>query len=126
MVQHPTILLVDSDLKRTVPIARTLQRNEFRVFPVNSPEDALKLCRSKHFAVDLVITRLVLTPMSGFDFAEIIEEEKLPIKVLLISHYGQDLLHSLPQFARFADRFISSQASDEEILDRVQQALLLR
>jgi DNA-binding response OmpR family regulator len=115
----PLVLIVDSEPGRSEPIARALSQSGFLTITLNSASDALDLCRDPRYRVDLVLTRIILGAMSGFDLAETIEEEGLPAKILLISHHKKELLRSIPRFAKFRDRFIHSPASDEEIQTRV-------
>jgi two-component SAPR family response regulator len=119
----PLILIVDSETDRSVPIAQTLLRNGFLTMSMQSASDALDACRNPTFKVDLVLSRIVLGAMSGFDLGETIEEEQLPVKFLLISHHDKDLLGAIPRFTRFRDRFVQNPVSDEEILVRIRREL---
>ena len=119
----PLVLIVDSEAGRSDAIAKVLSRNGFLTMTLQSATDALDTCRNTSFKVDLVLSRIVLGAMSGFDLGETIEEEHLPVKFLLISHHKLDLLRSIPRFARFRDRFVQNPVSEEEILIRVRREL---
>lgn len=117
------ILIVDSESDRADAIANVLSRNGFLTMTRASASDALDMCRNKSFKVDLVLSRIALGAMSGFDLGEIIEEERLPVKFLLISHHEKDLLRAIPRFNRFCDRFVQNPVTDNEILIRVRREL---
>ena len=123
---QPTILIVDSDLSRAAPITEALSYEGFRIMPLTSAADALTLCRSKRFPVDLVVTNIAATPACGLQVAETIEREQLPIQVLFTSHLKKETLINLPQFQKFSDKLIENPTSIDELRTRVYHALKLQ
>src|SRR5882757_9438834 len=124
MPQNPfRILLVDYDPDRAAPIARALSNSGASISVIPSAADALEMCRNPEQRVDLVLTRIVLEPMTGLDLAEAIESEKLTAKVLLISHYRREILCASDRFRKLSQNFIQDPASSEEIRSRITTAL---
>jgi two-component system, NarL family, nitrate/nitrite response regulator NarL len=120
------ILIVDYDPGRAAQIAQALADCGAIIAVLPSAGDALEMCRNPAERVDLVLTRIVLEPMTGLDLAEAIERENLPAKVLLISHYRREILCTSDRFRKLSRSFIQDPASREQIRARVITALGVR
>ncbi|MBK9430080.1 MAG: response regulator [Elusimicrobia bacterium] len=71
--------------------ARVLRQGGYRVTEAANGEEALRLTEDPNFAVDLLITDVVMHGLSGPDLAKILTEKRPGVKVVYISGYmGED------------------------------------
>ena len=78
-----------------------LERLQHRVTVAASAEDALRLLREEHLAVDLLLTDIVMPGLSGLQLAEVVRREFPDIRVLFMSAYpgdGERGAHDTPAY----------------------------
>jgi two-component system cell cycle sensor histidine kinase/response regulator CckA len=85
------VLLAEDDRAVRVMAARVLRQGGYRVTEAANGEEALRLTEDPNFAVDLLITDVVMHGLSGPDLAKILTEKRPGVKVVYISGYmGED------------------------------------
>ncbi|HUR33130.1 MAG TPA: PAS domain S-box protein [Vicinamibacterales bacterium] len=123
-VEHGTgTLLVteDEDTVRTL-VRRVLERAGYLVLTADTPDEALRLCRSHEGPIDLLLTDVVMPQMSGTRLAEQARALRPAMRVLFMSGYsGQDI--STRGLQDGAERFLQKPFSAGALSEAVRSAL---
>jgi PAS domain S-box-containing protein len=85
-----TILLVEDDEVVRSVVARVLRRSGFTVIQANNGRDAIALYKVDGFAIDLVITDVVMPQMGGTELAAAIKSINPHARILFTSGYTED------------------------------------
>jgi CheY-like chemotaxis protein len=85
---NETVLLVEDDEEVRTVTAQVLEVAGYRVLAANSFAEAWSMYQTSGVPVDLLLTDLVLTDMSGVELAECIAATKRGTAVLYMSGYG--------------------------------------
>lgn len=83
---HTRILVVDDERTIADTLALILKQTNYDARAAYSAEEAVELCGS--FAPDVVLSDVVMGPMSGFDLAIYIAEQYPGCKVILMSGHS--------------------------------------
>ena len=97
-----TVLLVE-DQDEVRRVARTiLERFGYRVVEASDAGEALGLARQEQFAIDLLLTDVVMPGMDGRQLADRVLEARPGLKVLFMSGYTDDVIlhHGVLEFQR--------------------------
>jgi DNA-binding response OmpR family regulator len=79
------VLVVDDEEPVRVMLGSLLRMNGFRVLLAGTSTDALRICARITRPINLLITDIELTELSGFDLAAVLAIERPAIPVLFIS-----------------------------------------
>ncbi len=115
------LLVEDEDAVRRVA-QRALERNGYTVVAVSNGKEALDIIRQHEGALDLVVTDLVMPEMGGYRLCEVLRDEGVTVKCLLMSgfsevdrHERHQLEHELP--------FLQKPWTVEGLLRKVREVL---
>ncbi len=89
-----TILLVEDEEEVRTMIREILQRNGYKVLDARSPGDAILLCEQYTGMIHLMLTDVVMPMMSGRELAERLVLWHPETKVLYMSGYTDEKVHS--------------------------------
>lgn len=84
----PTVLVIEDDTVLLALIANTLQVDGYVVHTAADSVNACAILRDSGPAIDLVLTDVEVTPLSGLEVAKRIKQSGLPIPVLFMSGYS--------------------------------------
>jgi len=87
-----TILLVDDEESLRTVIVDLLSHLGYRTLSAASGHDALDLAREYPGKIDLLLTDVVMHPVSGPDLAETLMRSRPEMKVIFISGYANPSL----------------------------------
>ncbi|MFT5679836.1 MAG: signal transduction histidine kinase/DNA-binding response OmpR family regulator [Myxococcota bacterium] len=85
-----TILLVEDEEELLEITQRMLLRRGFRVLTATSGEEALSIFSEKGSSIDLLLTDVSMSGMSGFELASQLKEQCPTLPVMLISGFYQN------------------------------------
>jgi len=92
---HETILLVEDEEGVRRLVRDIINRQGYKVLEASSGEEALKVVEKHTGGIDLLLTDLVLSQMSGRELSERMRAERKELKVLFMSGYTDDaVLHA--------------------------------
>ncbi len=120
-----TILLVeDEDSVRSLT-RRLLQNFGYTVHEAASGPAALKLCRSKSFQIDLLLTDIIMPEgVTGRELAEQLRADNPKLKVVFTSGYSGEVLGHDTEFVRqSSSRFVAKPCSPQILLQTIRQYL---
>lgn len=89
---NQTILLVEDEPAVLKLVARTLERQGYRVLTADGPECAIAQARDCDSAIDLVVSDIVMPTMNGKDVVAQVKQYHPDIRVLFMSGYSDDIL----------------------------------
>jgi two-component system cell cycle sensor histidine kinase/response regulator CckA len=115
------ILLVEDFRPLLLGMQNVLESSRYRVFPVNTPAEALLLA-SNGTSIHLLITRLMMPGMTGPELAARIRWHKPGLAVLYMSDDSLPWRRETLE-AEIRDSLLPDPFSDEVLLDRVRAAL---
>jgi two-component system cell cycle sensor histidine kinase/response regulator CckA len=84
-----TILVVDDEENVRDAVSRILARVGYTVLSAAGGEEALELLRETRHRVDLLLTDVVMTGLTGVELASIAQKENPSIAVLFMSGYNE-------------------------------------
>ena len=115
----PSVLLVEDDAAIAAPLARALEREDFRVTLVESGVEAINLARGD---VDLVLLDLTLPDIDGLDVCRAIRQadRRLPVVILTARTDEADVVIGLDAGA---DDYVTKPFRLAELLARVRVRL---
>jgi DNA-binding NtrC family response regulator len=87
-VGHETILVVEDEPSIRLIVSRMLSRLGYTVHEAANGEEAMGLLLSLGFAVDLVITDVVMPRMGGPDFVRTLREHRPGMRVVFMTGYA--------------------------------------
>jgi len=117
----PSVLLVEDDAAIAAPLARALEREDFRVTLVESGVEAIGLARGN---IDLVLLDLTLPDIDGLDVCRAIRQtdRRLPVVILTARTDEADVVIGLDAGA---DDYVTKPFRLAELLARVRVRLRL-
>jgi len=125
---HETILLVEDEEGVRRLVRDIIRRQGYQVLEAASGEEALKVVERHGAGIQLLLTDLVLSQMSGRELSERLRAQRKDLKVLYMSGYTDDaVLHAgmLTRGAGFIQKpFTAAQLSMRmrELLDDVPES----
>jgi hypothetical protein len=84
-VASATILLAEDEVGIRELLARILRHNGFEVLETASAEEALEVARSTPGTIDLLVSDVVMTGMTGGELAATLQAERPELLVVLVS-----------------------------------------
>jgi CheY-like chemotaxis protein len=122
---QPTVLVVDDEVTLRRAMERYLGRNGFDVIGAASALDALAMLEARGWAVDLVVTDMVMPRMGGREFVRRIRARAPQLPVLCISgHMEWEAADDAEPDAPWSrDRLLAKPFPFPEFLQRVREAL---
>ena len=117
----PSVLLVEDDAAIAAPLARALEREDFRVTLVESGVEAIGLARGN---IDLVLLDLTLPDIDGLEVCRAIRQtdRRLPVVILTARTDEADVVIGLDAGA---DDYVTKPFRLAELLARVRVRLRL-
>ena len=91
---NETILVCEDEAGIRKLVEAMLVKQGYRVIEAESPERALQLARELPETIHLLLTDVVMPQLSGLDLAQAIAELRPQIKVLYMSGYTDNRVHS--------------------------------
>jgi PAS domain S-box-containing protein len=85
------LLVEDEDTVRRM-IQQVLERQGYEVIVARNGEEAIEVARPRLDRIDLVLTDVVMTGMSGRQLAERLAEQRPGLRVLFMSGYAEDAI----------------------------------
>ncbi|CAN5857252.1 hypothetical protein BH24GEM1_BH24GEM1_00580 [soil metagenome] len=95
MPQQPGVLVVDDEPSVRLFTCRALQREGYRVREASDGAAALRILQQHPREFGLLIADLVMPVMDGGELARRVLRSSMPLPVLLVSGYPQDMLKAL-------------------------------
>lgn len=116
------ILVVDDDKSTRKLLKAVLEHENYTVFTAENGEDALQAMEKEH--IDLVVLDIMMPKMDGYEFTELLRENRNNLPILMIS------AKQLPKdkhkgFLVGTDDYMTKPIDEEEMLLRIK-ALLRR
>jgi PAS domain S-box-containing protein len=118
--RNETILVVEDEPALRGAVRRGLLAVGYHVLAAASAEEALRLCDAADHRVDLVITDVVMPGGNGVELARSVEERCPTARVLFVSGYTDDTIHSLDVIG---PRLLRKPFDMQTLLERVRGAL---
>ena len=87
-----TVMLVEDDDMVRLMTQSMLKRIGHEVISVDSPINALSLCKTNDRRIDLLLTDVVMPEMNGPELRDRIQNERSDIKVLFMSGYTSNVI----------------------------------
>ncbi|MBI4444509.1 MAG: response regulator [Acidobacteria bacterium] len=121
MKGHPRrILIIDDDVAFSSSLQKILSKAGYETVLADSGEQGLQLLTSRMF--DLVITDFRLGSFSGLDVISCIQNQKIPVKILLLTAFGDEKPSKATEQGA-VDARLSKPVKRDEILGRVSLLL---
>ncbi len=89
--RRTTVLLVEDDALVRKAVARMLEELDLDVLQAESAVTARRLFVQEKQRIGILLTDVVLTDASGIELAEVLQERKPSLKVLLMTGYADEL-----------------------------------
>ncbi len=115
------VLLVDDDPAVRKPIEQLLLRSGYQVTPAASAEAAIEVLGTGS-RFDAIVTDIVMTGLSGVQFAALVEARLGPVPVILMSGHNEDAglsVEGLPSHLRFLTKPFAS----DELLTALRELI---
>jgi len=87
------VLLVEDDEQVRRVASSILRRAGYDVFEASNAKEAMRVFEGRSYAVDLLLSDVVMPNGSGFELACDLQEYNPRLKILLMSGYSGELLH---------------------------------
>jgi CheY-like chemotaxis protein len=117
-----TVLTVEDEQPIRELIARMLRGGGHTVFEAASAEEALSMLERSGGGIDLLITDVVMTGLSGFQLARRVREDHPDLPILFLSGYPESDLHRRGMMVKRAE-LLTKPCSQEQLLEKVEQML---
>ncbi|MFY9845280.1 MAG: response regulator [Terriglobales bacterium] len=125
-----TILLVEDEPFVREATCSILQNAGFEVLPAEDGHDAMTVYEEREWAIDLVITDMVLPGRTGEQLAEDLRQRSPELMVLITSGYGNldyDAFEDDHQSNQVAGKsrtyFLAKPYSRKTLIDKIEQML---
>ena len=117
-----TILVVEDDTTVRHLLVETLRGGGYSLLSAASAEEAAQLLKERREPLDLLLTDIVMTGMSGIKLAALVKEQRPETRVILMSGYTDNVLeqHGVRQDDPL---FIQKPLGAQELLTRVRKVL---
>ncbi len=118
-----TILLVDDNDTARDFICETLEFFGYKVLAANSGNGAIKTINQTNYAIDLLITDVVMPGMNGRELAETVKSEKAEIKIIFMSGYTEQTLDQETLSPDLSKNFLRKPISIDTLIHKVREVL---
>lgn len=119
---NETILLVEDEIMILNFCAKILKKLGYRVLKAGSPDQALAIARQQGEAIDLLLTDVIMSQMSGKDLATVLTRNFPTLKTLYMSGYTANVIarHGILEDGIM---FLQKPFSTEALAKKVREAL---
>jgi len=117
-----TIVLVEDEVNVRLVARKFLEKQGYTVLETGHPKEALELCQRDDYAIDLLITDVIMPGMSGRELAEQLTRKYPQLKVLYISGYANDALNQYGVIGS-GIAFLEKPFSSESLARKVRETL---
>jgi len=114
------ILIVDDDVTFCLMLKKLLERHQFQVTTVFSPEDVKRMVQKQFY--EIVLTDLRMPNVSGMDLIRMIKYESPETQVIMMTGYA-DITTAIQSIKQGAYNYIPKPFQPEEILNLIREAL---
>jgi two-component system response regulator HydG len=114
------ILIVDDDVTFCLMLKKLLEKHQYHVTTVFSPEEVKKFVRQGFY--DVVLTDLRMPALSGMDLIRMIKFESPKTQIIMMTGYA-DIATAIQSIKQGAFNYIPKPFLPEEILDIIREAL---
>jgi two-component system cell cycle sensor histidine kinase/response regulator CckA len=118
---HETLLLVEDDASLRWLLARWLASSGYRVLEAGGGTEALACAAANDFAIDLLLTDMVMPGMSGRETANALRARLPALRLLFMSGYSPDA--TLRDEHELGGRLLQKPFTMSELLEHVRRAL---
>ena len=114
------ILIVDDDVTFCLMLKKLLEKHQYHVNTVFSPEEVKQLIQQKFY--DIVLTDLRMPALSGMDLIRMIKLETPETQIIMMTGYA-DIATAIQSIKQGAFNYIPKPFLPEEILNIIREAL---
>ena len=114
------ILIVDDDVTFCLMLKKLLEKHQYQVTTVFSPEEVKRLVRQGFY--DVVITDLRMPDVSGMDLIGMIRLESPETQIIMMTGYA-NISTAIQSIKQGAFNYIPKPFQPEEVLNMIQEAL---
>ncbi|MBK8975865.1 MAG: response regulator [Planctomycetes bacterium] len=118
-----TVLFCEDEDRVRESLAAALRARGYRVLEASDAVQALAIAASHHGRIDLLVSDVVLTGMSGPRLARTLVETRPELRVLFVSGYAPDELDDVDAHEVGGARLLEKPFSGTELLRRIRQVL---
>jgi signal transduction histidine kinase len=118
-----TILLVDDNDTARDFICETLEHFGYKVLAVDSGNAALRTINQTNYAIDLLITDVVMPEMNGQELAETVQQKYPEIKIIFMSGYTEQIIDQEAISSDIRQDFLRKPISVDTLVRRVREIL---
>ncbi len=119
--RHVTVLVVEDDEAVRRLAARVLARGGFSVVAAATGEEALRLCRSSHGGIAVVVADVRLPDVRGPELSERIRALEPSARIVFMSGHAPEDLEDVARSANA--RFLPKPFDPDELVRAVQEAV---
>jgi signal transduction histidine kinase/ActR/RegA family two-component response regulator len=117
-----TVLLVEDERIVRSLVARALTRAGFTVIEAENGEQALERSRAYDGSIDLLVTDVVMSRMSGPDLAKKLMSDRPGIRVLFVSGFSRNAVLPAVSAAEGID-FLQKPFTPDDVIDRIARLI---
>jgi signal transduction histidine kinase/CheY-like chemotaxis protein len=117
-----TVLLVEDERIVRALVARALTRAGFTVIEAENGEQALDRSRGYDGLIDLLVTDVVMTRMSGPDLAKKLMSDRPGIRVLFVSGFSRNAVLPAVSATEGID-FLQKPFTPDDVIDRIARLI---
>jgi signal transduction histidine kinase/CheY-like chemotaxis protein len=117
-----TVLLVEDERIVRALVARALTRAGFTVIEAENGEQALERSRAYEGSIDLLVTDVVMSRMSGPDLAKKLMSDRPGIRVLFVSGFSRNAVLPAVSAAEGID-FLQKPFTPDDVIDRIARLI---
>jgi two-component system response regulator HydG len=114
------ILIVDDDVTFCLMLKKLLERHQYQVTTVFSPEEVKRMVRKQFYEV--VLTDLRMPDVSGMDLIRLIKFESPETQVIMMTGYA-DISTAVQSIKQGAFNYLAKPFQPEEVLNLIREAL---
>jgi len=119
---HERILLVEDEESVRAFSARALKATGYEVYEADGGEEALEILDELDYALDLIISDVVMPEMDGPTMLKVIREKAPDLKVIFVSGYAEESVRRDIEDDRSVD-FLPKPYSLDQINSKVKEVL---
>ena len=120
MTKKSMVLIVDDDVTFCLMLKKLLEKHQYEVATVFSPEEVKRLVRQRFY--DVVLTDLRMPDVSGMDLIGMIKLESPETQIIMMTGYA-NISTAIQSIKQGAFNYIPKPFQPEEVLNMIQEAL---
>lgn len=114
------ILIIDDDVTFCLMLKKLLEKHQYQVSTVFTPQDVKRMIRQEFY--DVVLTDLRMPNVSGMDLIEMIRLESPETQIIMMTGYA-NISTAIQSIKQGAFNYIPKPFQPEEVLNMIQEAL---